>query len=886
MLDSLRYRVRALLHPASHARDAERELRFHLDLEAAQQEHDGATPEDAEFAARRQLGNRTAVAEAMRRVAGLAWLDATRQDLAFALRGIRRAPAFSLVAAATLALGIGGATAIYAVVNAVLLRPLPIVNAARVLSIQFVPQDTIGRGRVMLPTAPEYLRFREKLRSFSAIAAAQPTHSVALGAHHSEAQRPWWVGSREEVRVTPVTPNYFSLLGAAPAVGHGFAPNDGAGSDEQTAVLSYAYWQRAYGGDPHAIGRTIQLDGDVYTIVGVMPRRFVFPEDTQLWTSATSDIEQFKTNEYTFAFDVIGRLRDGVPREHALAELRTAFAADTLTVRYLRGMRVTAPRIRDAIVQRVSTNLVIMMVFVGVLLIIAAANVTNMLLVRGTARRHEIAVRLALGAGRGRIVRQLITEAVLLAALGAAAGLAAAALVARFIAGQSALDLPRRSLVALDAPVLLAAAIAALVVGITCGLVPALSVSHDAIETTMRSETARHSAGRGRRRLRNTLMVSQVAMAVVLLAGAGLLLQTFRHLMELRPGVTADGVLTANIDPGIPPKDTVARVLAARRIAERLRALPNVADASVSTTYPFGGANSFRDLRIPGRVMPDSINDYTSFAGIDRHYFSALNIRILRGRAFTEQDMSRKDVAIINEEMVKQLFGPLDPIGRHITVASYPEPLEIVGVVETTRGRINEQVPELATYVPVLADGAWNLSLVVRVAHGDPAAMTPAVERAVEQAAPGSHPYYFSPLNALMRYLAASEHAYLIILGGFALTALIVTAVGLYGVISYSVAQRTREIGIRIALGATPNKLRRHVARHGLGLTLAGVAAGAALSSVATRILQSLLYGVAPGDASVLALVAALLVAVALLASWLPARRAAGVDPLIAIRTE
>lgn len=887
MLERLRYRLRTLLFPARHAREAERELRFHLDLEAAQREHDGASPVDAEFGARRQLGNRTAVAESVRRAAGLGWLDTTRQDLMFALRGFRRAPAFSIVAAATLALGIGAATAIYAVVDAVLLRPLPIAHADRVLDIELVERAPSRRGPPTVDpvSVPEYLRWRDRLHSFSAIAGNSPTRAMLVGVQPDH-KRPWWLQSKaNQVQVTPVTPNFFGLVGAAPMLGRAFTAGRNAAADEPTAVLSYAYWRRAYGSDPRAIGRTIVLDGDTYTIVGLMPPDFVFPRETQVWISETPEIEQFRNNEYTFVLSVLGRLRDGVSQAQALAELRTMYPADTVWNRALGTYQVDAPRIRDALVARVEAQLAMMTAFVGLLLLVASANVTNMLLVRGTSRRHEIAVRLALGAGRARIVRQLMTESLMLAALGAIAGMGAAALLTHFLAGADALDLPGRSLIDMDSSVLLAGAIAAAFTGIVCGLVPALSVSRDALETTLRTETSRHSVGRRNRRLRDALIVGQVALSAVLLAGAGLLVQSLRHLMELRPGITADGILTGDVNPGYPPADTVARVLAGRRIAERLRALPNVSDASVSTTYPFGGALSFRDLRIPGRALPDSANAYTVFAGVDRHYFTTVRVRLLRGRAFTSQDLSRHDVAIVNDAFVAKYFGSLDPIGAYFTVADWPVPLEIVGVVQATRIK-DEETPSPATFVPVAAEGAQHLSVVVRVTHGDPAAAAPAVERAVAQAAPGSTLYYLSPLNALMAYDAQTPHFYLLILGGFAIAALVVTAVGLYGVIAYSVVQRTREIGIRIALGATPNRVRRRVTRQGLGLTLAGVAAGAAVSIGATRILRSVLFGVAPGDPTVLALVAVLLAAVSLLACWLPARRAAAVDPLIAIRTE
>jgi len=887
LIDGLRYRVRALFGAGRHARETERELRFHLDLEAAQRRHEGVAPDDAEFAARRQLGNRTAVAEAMRRVAGLGWLDTTRQDVAFALRGIRRAPGFATIAAATLALGIGSATAIYAVIDTVLLRPLPIAHPDRVVDLELVMQQSAGPGapEVLWVSIPEFLRWRERLHSFSGLALARPTATVPLGPHTSD-DHSWWLSKRLSVRTTAVTPNFFTVLGTAPFIGRGFNPGAPIGTSAGTALISYAYWQRAYGGDPRAIGRTIQLDGQTYAITGVMQRGFVYPQDTQVWTAGIPKITGFRDNEYTFGLDVIGRLRDAVAPAGALAELQTVFASDTLAQLALRGKRVAAPTLRDAVLEQSSTHLIVMTAFVGVLLLIAAANVINMLFVRGTARRHEIAIRLALGASRGRIVRQLVTEAVLLATLGALAGLVAAAAIARFVAGEPALNLPRRSLISVDASVLIATAIGAAAVGLVCGLIPALSVSRDAVESTLRSETTRHSAGRGRGRMRDGIVVGQIALSVVLLAGAGLLVQTFRHMMEISPGLSADGLLTGDLELGYPEADTVARALAAGRIGDRLRSVPNVADASIATTYPFGDALSYRMVRVPGRATPDSTTDYTQLIGADLHYFTTLHLRIVRGRSLTAQDMTRRDVAIVNYALAQKFFPSVDPIGQHFFVSEHRIELEIVGVVESTRSTARSSAPEPATYVPLAAAGAADLAVIVRVTHGDPAGMVSDIRRATVDAAPGSRVFGLGPLDALLRYLAGAPHAYMMLLVTFALAALLVTAVGLYGVISYSVAQRTREIGIRIALGASPNTVGRRVARHGLGLTMVGVAAGAAAAVVATRVLRNMLYGVAPGDPSVLAIVAVLLVAIALVASWLPARRAAAVDPLVAIRTE
>jgi predicted permease len=888
LIDALRYRVRALLGSERHARDAERELRFHLDLEAAQQAHAGATPNDAEFAARRQLGNRTAVAEAMRRAAGLAWLDATRQDLAFALRGMRRAPAFSLVAMATFALGIGGATAIYSVVDAVLLRPLSIARPNRVLELQWTrrtqPADALEPS-VLPVSIPQYLRWQRQLRSFSIVAASMGTHYEPLGPPASHTLLSSLGDRAHDVRVAAVSANFFTLAGIAPRLGSGFA-----GLDDRTAgglaILSDSLWQHTYDRDPHAIGRTIVLDGRRYEIAGVMPRGFGFPDEAQVWVGLDGPEFGRLSNERTLVLTVFGRVRDALSIDAARAEIRSNFAAASAAEPVLRNYRLLAPTVRNAMVQRASVPLLVMAICVGVLLAIAAANVTNMLLVRATSRHHEIAVRLALGAARSRVVRQLVTESLVLACGGAAAGLGVAFLITRFVVAQHAIALPRRSLIGLDASAVVVCVLLAMVVGILCGALPAASVSRDAVERALRNEATRHSASLRRRRLRDALIAFEVAMSVILLAGTGLLVRSVHDLMELRPGLTADRLLTAGVLPSLPQSDTVAVRQMAATIAARLRALPGASVVSVSSTYPFGGSITFTaGFKTPDSAPGDTSGRYTAISGIDREYFRAIGVRIVRGRAFTDADLARNDVAIVNDAFVQKYFHGRDPIGQRLRGLDARD-LEIVGEVESTRTSGMRYAPDPATFLPLGAFGVSELGIVIRVERGNPLRLIPSVENAVHEAAPASTLVDLGTLSTLLYDEAAPQHAYVFLLGGFALAALVVTAVGLFGVISYTVAQRTREIGIRIALGATPNTVRRQVARQGLGLTVAGVAAGAALSLAATRVLRSLLFGVAPGDPMVLVLVAALLVAVALLASWLPARRAARVDPLIAIRTE
>lgn len=886
--DGLRYRVRALLGAGRHAREAERELRFHLDLEAAQREHDGATPDDAEFAAHRQLGNSTAVAESMRRVAGLAWLDATRQDLAFALRGIRRAPGFSLVATMTLALGIGAATAIYSVVDGVLLRPLPIAHPARVLELQMtrrIPSSDQLELAVQPVSVPQYERWRDRLRSFSIVAATMPTHGESLGRPASRQLLSSLGEHANDVRVSSVSANFFALAGVAPQLGPAFA-----GAHDPTAgrlaVLSDAMWQRTYNREPQIVGRTLVLDGTAYEIAGVMPRGFNFPDETQVWTELGGPKLSRLTNERTLVLTVFARLRDGVAPDVGRAEVRASFAGAGVTEPSLRDYKPLSPEVRDAMLQRASVPLVVMAICVGVLLLIVAANVTNMLLVRGTSRHHEVAVRLALGAGRGRVVRQLVTESLMLATGGAGAGLGVAVLITRLVVRQQAIDLPRRSMIGLDASAVIVCLLLALVVGVICGALPAVSISRDAVEIALRQETTRHSASLRRRRLRDALIAFEVAMSVVLLTGAGLLVKSVRGLMELRPGLTADRLLTGVAVPTLPDSDTVAIRQMAGLLAARLRAIPGVSVASVSSTYPFGGPITFTsDVGTPGSPVTDSGSRYTVIAGIDRDYFRSIGVRIVRGRAFTDADLARKDVAIVNDAFAQKYFHGRDPIGQRLHTAEYHN-LEIVGEVQSTRTSGMRTDPDPATFVPLGAFVIDELGMVIRVNNGNPLRLIPAVQAAVHDAAPAAELLDLGTLSTLLADISAPQREYLLLLAGFAVAALIVTTVGLYGVISFSVAQRTREIGIRIALGAAPNIVRRRVAEHGVGLALVGVLVGGAVSTVATRILRVLLFGVAPGDPTVLAVVAILLAAVALLASWLPARRAAAVDPLIAIRTE
>ncbi len=888
LFDVVRYRLRTLFRSHDHSRELERELRFHLDLDAAQHRHDGVAPPEAELAARRAFGSITYVAEETRRAAGLAWLDVARQDLTWALRGVRRAPAFTVVAALTLALGVGATTAVFSVIEGVLLRPLSIARPDRVLSLRLTP--ITGRDdqrRDMASSLPQYVRWRSQLRSFSGMAAFTPTGAAPLGKRVWRERGAYDDVDTNSVLRTYVSASFFSFAGVTPLFGRDFTEADDRATSERTAILSFPYWRRAYGGDPHALGRAIVVDGDTYRIIGVMPREFLFPEETEIWTTIGPTYGSFATDERMRLFDVLGRLRDDATPAAALAELRAAYANDARSIEMLRRFAPSAPGVQALMVARIRAPLLIMMAFVGAVLLIAASNVTNMLLARGTTRQHELAIRLALGAGRWRVVRQQLTESLILALASTLIGVAAAMAIVRYIVAQSALDLPRRSLIGLSPLVVVACVVTAMVVGVLCGLVPALSLSRDALEGALRSGTAQLSASRRRRRLRDALVVAEVALAIVLLAGAGLLRKSFMGLLELRPGLTAERVLTADLALGAPSADSVARIAMAVAIAERLRATPGISSASVTSSFPFGGALEISPLSVPGVTLDSSARPFTLVTAIDGEYFRALGTRVVRGRAFAPADFVRHDVAIISDVLARKYLGGSDPIGRRIALRKKGGPtLEVIGVVESTRQQGLSLDPDPATYVPLGSAGASNLSIVVRADRGDLLALIPVIERVVKDAVPSARLENLTPLATLLDHTAARPRVYMLLLGGFAVVAMLLTAVGLYGVISYSVAQRTREIGIRIALGASPMRLHRRVVWQGLVLTLAGVVMGVVLALGTTRVLRSILYGVSPNDPAVLATVAGMLTLVAVAACWIPARRAANVDPMVAIRAD
>ena len=810
------------------------------------------------------------------------------QDLRFGARMLMKNPGFGVVAGLTLALGIGANTAIFSVVNAVLLRPLPFYSAERLVALgQTEAEDRENLGQFSFRN---FADLRAETRAFERLAAYYGTSLVLTGQ-----------GEAVRLRGVVATADLFPLLGASPALGRTFRPdedNAGGGREGYPVILSWDCWQRHFGGNPQVIGRSIRLDEKAYTVIGVMPARFSFPvqaEPAEFWISPALDAE--KTGEGAImvgrgyhAWRVVGRLKDGATIQQAQAEADVV--ASSLAERFgeaNKDLGIRVMPLREWLVGHLRLTLLLLFGVVGVVLLIACSNVANLLLARGVSRQREITVRLALGASRWRLARQLVTENLMLTLAGGAAGSLLALGATSRIVSLSPEAFTRITETRVDGRVLGFTALVSLVTGVLFGLVPALGVSRARLTESLK-EGGRSSAG-GRRsgRTRNLLVIGEVALALVLLVGAGLLVRTLTQLQSVPLGFDPRNVLTMTVakSPTGGPEETGEFW---RQLTERVRALPGVSGAGVTWQLPLSGASATTSLNVEGRPDEPGKIPMGVIHAAGPGYFRTMGIRVLRGRDFTDHDDLRSEpVIIVNETLAKRFFPDGDAIGGRIlpgfsTMGQY-KLREIVGVVgdvkhQSLRGGA---VPEF--YFAQAQMPLTSMTLVVRTA-GDPHALVAPVRREV-QAMDANAPV-FGVLTA-EEYLSrsvASTRFDVTLLATFAAVALVMTAVGLYGVISFSVSQSTREIGIRVALGAQGRDALRLVMGQGMTLTLAGVVLGLAAAFGLTRVMASLLFGVAPTDPATFAGVALLLLLVAALACYVPARRATRVDPMVALRYE
>ncbi len=800
------------------------------------------------------------------------------QDLRYGARMLLKKPGFTLVAVITLALGIGANTAIFSVVNAVLLRPLPFKEPDRLVMIR----------EMKLPQFPEFsvspgnfLDWKRQNTVFERLVSLRGASFNLIGA-----------GDPEQVMGLRVTDGFFAMLGAQPQIGRVFLPEEDQPGRANVALLSHGLWQRRFGGDPKILNQTITLNGQSYTVIGVMPATFRFGGNPDLWTPSAFTAQEAQSHGSHY-ISVVGQLRPGATVDQARAEMIAI--AGRLAAQYPgtnTGWSVKLMPLLEFIVRDIKPALLVLLVAVAFVLLIACANVANLLLARANERQKEIAVRAALGAGRARIVRQLLTESVLLSAAGGAAGLLLAKLGEYLLLKLAPEDLPRMSDVSLDGRALAFTAAITLLTGLVFGLVPSLQSSRPNLNETLK-DAGRGSTEGGRRQLvRSALVTLEVASALALLVGAGLLIKSFWRLQKVAPGFNPDNALTLSVTlPRSKYPEENQRVAFFRQLLEKVSALPGVQAAGASHSMPLGG-DYVLAFKIQGRPpLPPGAGQSTNFYSVSADYFKTMGIPLLRGRLLTERDAKDSPhVAVINETMAKNLFPDENPVGKRITFDTgddnpNPDWYEIVGVVGDVKQYGLDQATPLQTYEPYTQQTFSYMTLVARTT-GAPANLTAAIRNAVLQIDKEQPIADVRTLDRILSTSIAQQRFSMLLLGVFAAVAMLLAAVGIYGVLSYSVTQRIHEIGIRMALGAGRHDVLRLLIGHGMLLTLIGVAAGLAAAFALTRLMSTLLFDVSATDPITFGLIALLLVTVALLACWIPARRATKVDPLVALRRE
>jgi putative ABC transport system permease protein len=829
-------------------RDLEEEMRFHL-----------------EMSGRRQFGSLALAQEDSREAWGWTRAAAWATDLKYAVRALRASPGFAAAAVLTMALGLGASTAVFSVVHAVLLRPLPFRNPDRLMMI-WETREQRGKDRSVV-SYQNFRDWKEQSQTFEHMATF-----VGDSVRMNVGGEPGWVlGSS-------VSSGFFQALGAQPILGRTFVPEEHRAAGPRVAVLSYGFWQRL-GGGRDLVGKTVQLDRDSFIVVGIMPRGFAFPLESEFWSPFADDDN--RNTPGTHWLRVIGRLKPGVTVAQAQREMQTIAARLKLAhPQHNAGIGTNVVPLTDQIVGEARRALVILMGAVGCLLLIACANVAGLLLVRATGRRREFALRIALGAGRWRVARVLLLESVLLAVAGGAAGTAAAYGLVRAFVALDPIHLPRIQEVAVNGTVLLYGLLAAAATGLLFGLAPALRASRPDLGNRLKEGPGAPGSGEfGKNRGRSVLAAVQIALAVMLVVGAGLLLHSFVLRVSVPLGFQPEGVLAVELPWGVR-----ARI---DELLGRLRALPGVQEAGAATAFPQDSAGTTCEecLEIEGQPKGEGKARDTGYMVATSGFFRAAGMTLRQGRFFTDADgTNAPKVAVINEALSKRDFRDQNPIGRHVRWGK--EWSTVIGVAGNVKGFGVAGDPMPAVYFSN-RQGDWGnpVQVLVRTAV-PPRSLAGAVRKEIRS---WNKRMIFGKVESLDDMLAESvavPRFYMLLVAGFAALALAVSGVGVYGTMNYAVVRRTHEIGIRMALGAERGDILAMVGRQGVAVTAAGMALGLAGAWVSTRTLEKLLFGIRPDDAVAFACGSGVLVGAVLLACYIPARRAATVDPLEALRHE
>jgi len=898
--DALRYRLRVFGRPKAYDRELDEELRFHLALETMQQEHaarGAISTRDARTRARRRFGNATYHKEESRQMSGLGFFDTAAQDLRFAARTLRDTPGFTAAAILTLALGIGANTAIFSAVDAMLLRPLPYREPHRLMQLSLTTPAINGQpARDDSPWS--YLKartFRDAQDVFS---------SLALYAHEKVTLRAAET-TREEVEV--VDDAYLPTLGLAPSLGRNFLPEENRPNSKRTVLVSESFWNRRLNADPSVLSRTLDLDGAPFTIIGVMPASFHgLTGQADLWiTIGARHPEMFQPDEaWDHEFSMVARLKPGISPERAQTQTRLLGAranSSYMTRGPAPGWAATAKLLdRTRVDPVVRRSLLVLLGAVTFVLLIACANLANLFLVRASARQREIAVRLAIGASRRRLIRQLLTESVLLAVLGGITSVAVAALGVRLL---STLN-PQRALASqqlgglgavsfdtihLDGRALLFALVAAIVTGLLFGLVPAIQATRPSLTAALKegtAETPARAAFLRRVTTRNALVVVELALALVLLAGSGVMVRSLAHLIAVDPGFDTSGVLTLRLNstPEARPRDSLPGFY--QTLIGELRTLPGVTSVALGDCPPLSGGCNMTLMGFHDRPrVTRGTEPIVGVHWVTPEWFQTLRVPLLSGRLFSDADaLGGRKVVLVNATAARRFWPNESPIGRSVGIYQGGfDTAYVAGVVGDVRFQTIDSVAAADVYLPY-AQSPRSGAMVYLRTSGDPLSLVAAARGKIHQIGADLPVYDVRTLSSRVGDATTQARFSALLLTVFAVAALALATIGIYGVISFAVAQRTREIGIRVALGADRGAVLRLIVGQGASVAVVGLVLGVAAALAATRVLRALLFDVTPTDPLTLITVVALLALAAFVACWIPARRAARLQPATALR--
>ncbi len=865
-------RLQAFFHRDRFTQKLSDEIRFHLDEQMEENIAAGMSPDEARHAAERRFGNSTLVKEETRATWGWTWLEEITQDLRYGLRLLRKSPGFTAVAVLTLALGIGANTAIFSVVNAVLLKSLPFKDPEQLVMVWNRGAAAAGGDRTPLAVS-DLLDWRAQNRSFADIAAFQwDSFNYAGG------------DLPEQLQAAKVTANFFSVLGVQAQLGRTFLPEEDRPGAQHVALLSDGFWRSRFAGDTQVLGRTLNLGGEAYTVIGILPARLDFTaKEVSLWTTL-----QLKppTRRGPYFLTGVARLKKDVSLQRARVEMSTLKTSYPSGVYILSGQQFNfnALPVSEFILGDVRLALLVLMAAATLVLLIAAVNVANLMLVRSAARVKEMSLRTALGASRSRIIRQLLTESTLLALTGGALGTLLAVAGVRVLLKIAPDTIPRLSQVGIDGRVLGWTALVSVVTGLLFGLAPKWQTTRLSLEQALKESGRATTESAGKRRWHSLLVVTELSLAVMLLISAGLLTKSFWRLQRVDSGVSTERILTMQI-PLRGPRYEKAQQLDSfyPRLLERIQTLPSVGAVAVSNSLPPDSSEYSDNFSIEGRpAVPNQPPPIAYMVLVSADFFRAFGIPLRGGRFFTAADAANSPpVAIVSETTARQFFPNEDPLGKHITGKG-----EIVGVVGDVKYSGLADSIQPAIYEPLTQAHTWDAFLSIRTDTADPMSLITAVRDEIKSLDPELPVSQVGTLESRFASAVAQPRFRTTLIASFAALALVLAVVGTYGVISYSVTQRTHEIGIRVALGAPRKSVLKLVLGQGTALAIAGVLIGLAGSFALTGLLRNLLFNVSATDWPTFAGTTLLLSGTALLACYFPARRATRVDPMQALRHE